>query len=92
MGSAPARESVLVERKDLYWYLDMKTLRTRDWKLTHYAGKDFGELIDLKNDPEELVNLWDDPGYHAVKEELLAHLLERLADSEDPTPGPVALA
>jgi arylsulfatase len=86
------RESVLVERKDLYWFLDMKTLRTRDWKLTHYASKDFGELIDVRNDPDELVNLWDDPGCRAVKEELLAHLLERLSDSEDPTPGPVALA
>ncbi len=87
-----ARESVLVERKDLYWQLDMKTLRTRDWKLTHYAGKAFGELIDLKNDPGELVNLWDDPGARAVRAELLAHLIERLADSEDPTPGAVALA
>jgi arylsulfatase len=87
-----ARESVLVERKDLYWFVDMKTLRTVDWKLTHYAGESFGELFDLKNDPGELVNLWDDAGHRAVKDELVALLLERLADSEDPTPEPVALA
>ena len=31
----------------------MKTLRTRDWKLTHYAGTELGELVDLRNDPEE---------------------------------------
>ena len=91
-GGRSSRESVLIERKDLYWCLDMKTLRTHDWKLTHYASADFGELIDLKNDPGELVNLWDDRGYRAVKDELLAHLLDRLSGSEDPIPSPVALA
>lgn len=86
------RESVLVERTDLYWELDMRTLRTEQWKLTHYAGKRFGELIDLVNDPGELVNRWDDPEYRQVKADLLAELLDRLVTSEPAVPSLTALA
>jgi hypothetical protein len=36
----------------------------------------FGELYDLKEDPGELVNRWDDASYAATKSELLALLGE----------------
>lgn len=81
------RDSVLVERTDLYWELDMRTLRTEQWKLTHYAGREFGELIDLANDPAELVNRWDDPAYREVKAELTAELVDRMAASEPRIPA-----
>lgn len=86
------RESVLVERKDLYWMVDMKTIRTQEWKLTRYAGAPFGELYDLRNDPGEVVNRWDDPAYASTRSDLLALMLDRLALSEDPLPSPVGLA
>ena len=86
------RESVLVERRDLYWGLDMRTLRTERWKLTHYAGESFGELFDLQEDPGEIVNLWADPGYRGVRAELTATLVERMAQAEAPVPDGLDIA
>lgn len=79
------REAVLIERDDRYWDLDMLTLRTERLKLTRYANKPYGELFDLHNDPGEVSNRWDDPAYRSVKSDLLGLLLDRLAETEDPT-------
>lgn len=84
------RESVLVERQDLYWRLDVRTLRTHRWKLNYYANRPFGELFDLENDPQEFVNLWDDPGYATAKQELVGALLDRVIAAADPLPSPTA--
>ncbi len=61
-------------------------IRTADWKLIHYVGQPFGELYDLKNDPGEFNNLWDDPAYHARRGELEALLMERMLAAQDPLP------
>ena len=52
-------------------------LRTRDWKLCLYAH-DQGELYDLKNDPHEMQNLYQDPDYAGV----LLRLQERLGQRQ----------
>ena len=31
----------------------------------------YGELFDLKNDPQEVNTLWDNPAYAVLKQELL---------------------
>ena len=36
-------------------------LRGRDWKYVHYPGRPWGELYDLRHDPDEFDNLWNDP-------------------------------
>ncbi len=41
------------------------------YKLNVYHGIDFGELYDLKRDPEEHNNLWEDPDYTQIKIKLL---------------------
>jgi arylsulfatase A-like enzyme len=44
---------------------------TEDYKLTHYYyDVDEWELIDRKNDPTELKNVYDDPKYAAIVKEL----------------------
>ena len=91
-GETWRRDSVLVERKDLYWMVNMKTIRTEEWKLTRYTGERYGELYDLSNDPGEVINRWDDAAYASTREELLELLLDRIALSEDPLPTPVGLA
>ncbi len=40
--------------------VDKRCLRTADWKLIHYAGKPYGELYHLAEDPHELNNLYDE--------------------------------
>lgn len=46
-----------------------------------------GELYDLADDPDELVNRWDDPACAAVKADLLARLLDVLVAAEDRSAG-----
>ena len=85
------RESVLVERQDAYWNLDLRTLRTRDRKLTVYAGESYGELYDLVADPGEIHNRWDDPAYAEDKQRLLHQLLSRVIEAADPLPERTAI-
>ncbi len=48
-------------------------MRTDDYKLVYfYSPRDEQwELFDLKKDPEEMRNIFDDPAYAAIKERLL---------------------
>ncbi len=56
----------------------LRTLITERYKMTVYRGQDYGELIDLQDDPRELKNLWDDPAAADVK----AEMLRRFVDAE----------
>ena len=52
-----------------------KTVHTKRYKFTQCLpemcdGKDFGELYDLENDPWELHNVYFDPEYQSVVQEL----------------------
>jgi len=70
-------------------------VRTRSHKLIYYWTKRQWELFDLRADPQELRNLYGQPGQEAVTAELqatLARLREELQDddrfaSEQPPDG-----
>ena len=59
----------------------MTMVRTKDWKLVHFLDEPFGQLFDLKNDPKEVNNLWDDPCYADQKEALMRVMLNWLIRS-----------
>ena len=80
------REYALTEFTCYDWGLNLKTLTGRDYKLTYYAGEKFGELYDRNRDPNEFVNLWDDPDSQDIKERLLRRLLDRVIQTEDTLP------
>ncbi|MCA9082129.1 MAG: DUF4976 domain-containing protein, partial [Planctomycetaceae bacterium] len=61
-------------------------LRTREHKLVVYHGLDDGELYDLRSDPDEFVNLWDEPMVADVKLALLRRLFDRSVFTMDPLP------
>jgi predicted DNA-binding ArsR family transcriptional regulator len=42
----------------------------------HFLDDPSGQLFDLANDPDELVNLWNDTDSLQIKQELLAVLRE----------------
>ncbi|MCH8829728.1 MAG: DUF4976 domain-containing protein, partial [Planctomycetes bacterium] len=46
-------------------------VRSNDWKLVHFVDSPDGQLFDLKNDPDEVENLWNDPAHAPKKRELL---------------------
>lgn len=60
--------------------LKLRTVRTRDWKLTMELGSGAGEMYCLSEDPDEMDNLFDDPGYAAQRRELTDMLESRPAD------------
>ncbi|MFC0527144.1 sulfatase-like hydrolase/transferase [Phytohabitans kaempferiae] len=66
-------------------------LRTSDHKIVVWHGAPAtdrqrqGELYDLANDPDELVNLWDVPEHATVKARLLAEFADVLVSLEDRT-------
>jgi len=66
-----------------------KMIRTRDWKLVHYLRAPYGELYDLKEDPHELYNRWEDPASAGAKSEMLARLADWLVETEDPLLPPL---
>lgn len=56
-------------------------MRGTDYKLVYYIGQEAGELYDLREDPHELNNLWEDAAYESVKNKLHQDLLAWLASS-----------
>ena len=85
-GFSPGNEKydfALPEHDNLAWGFNMKTIRSREWRKTYYAGRRFGELYDLSKDPHEFINLWDVEEYGEIKERLKTELLNRLISTED---------
>jgi arylsulfatase A-like enzyme len=48
----------------------MSMVRSRDWKLVHFVDSPQGQLFDLRNDPQEVRNLWDAIEHEPKKREL----------------------
>ena len=64
----------------------LRTLVTQRYRLTAYSGQTYGELFDFQEDPSELRNLWDDPGYVAVRDELRLALLDKIMNTDTALP------
>jgi arylsulfatase A-like enzyme len=69
------RDHVIVENNHQPGKMNMKTYITDQWKITVHFNRDFGELYDLKNDPREMINLWDKKDYATIKSDLLLKFL-----------------
>ncbi len=56
------------------------------YKLSVYHNHGLGELYDLRDDPGEFTDLWDDPAHQAVKHELLRRSFDAAVLSLDKGP------
>ncbi|MEM6333230.1 MAG: sulfatase-like hydrolase/transferase [Planctomycetota bacterium] len=83
------RDAALTENDDDIAGLRMRTLTTRYWKLTRYAGDDFGELYDRRADPGERRNRYADPACRATRDTLNAALADHLLCASDGANGRV---
>ncbi|MFN3147816.1 MAG: sulfatase-like hydrolase/transferase [Paracoccaceae bacterium] len=64
--------------------LSLRTVRTRTHKMTVDMQSGAGELYDMVGDPDELTNLFDDPGSAELRRQLLGYIDQRPDDA-----GPV---
>jgi arylsulfatase len=65
-------------------------IRDQRHKLVVYHGHEIGELFDLRFDPWEFRNLWDDADYVAVRFDLMKKSFDALASAVDIGPRQVA--
>ncbi|WP_130858689.1 sulfatase family protein [Gracilibacillus phocaeensis] len=61
-------------------------VRNEDYKLVSYHGDKTGELYHLKDDPNEVENIWDHSAYQTIKMTLFQRLCDRMAETADPLP------
>lgn len=97
-ADAPTRTALLVEEEGhralpgLAGVPRVRTLVTERWRLSLYAGQAWGELHDLREDPHELANLFDDPAFEDVRGELMWALADQQARFADDCPRPTRMA
>ncbi len=63
-----------------------RTLVTKHWRYSMFAGESWGALFDLQNDPRETDNLWDDPAHFETRARLAERLIHHLAAQMDESP------
>lgn len=78
---AAGRGHVIVENRHQPTTLHLKTFISQRHKLTLYYNRDYGEIYDLENDPDELENLWSDA---ALRAELTEQFLRAEMGKEEP--------
>lgn len=98
MEGLPApRDAVLIEEDAYQAQLGfdipprVRSLITDRYRITLY-GSGHRELFDLKNDQDELHNIWDSPRSAAVRAELLERLSFAMLEAADTSPSPRYLA
>jgi arylsulfatase A-like enzyme len=63
-----------------------RTMITDRYRITVYYGREkTGDLYDLKNDPHELINLWNDPNSKEIRNNLVNKLLHEIINIDDRT-------
>jgi arylsulfatase A-like enzyme len=95
---AAVRDALLIEeesqRRDfgLDRRVRMRTLRTATHRCTLWHGQDWGELVNLQEDPLELHNLWDEPQAQGVRQHMVEQLVQTMLQGADDSPYPGAAA
>jgi len=93
-----ARDAIMVEDESqrtalgIDARLRMRTLVTERYRLSIYDGAQWGELYDLREDPGEVINLWERQEYAAVRHELTEGLMRQMLAAVDTSPLPTSVA
>ena len=72
--------------------LELRTVRTKDTKLTIEKNSGAGEMYNLAQDPYEMHNLFEDSGSDSLKKELMDMIIERPGDELKEFDEPVGMA
>lgn len=73
-------------------YTRTRSIVTGRWRMTLWLEQAFGELYDCQNDPDEIVNLWNNAGARAEKANLTALMLDERLKLDDVSLKPKFIA
>ncbi|MFC6284137.1 MULTISPECIES: sulfatase family protein [Polaromonas] len=97
-GCSSQRSAVLIEENQQRAYLGfehpvrVRTLVTATHRLSVFAEGEWGELYDLRSDPDETQNLWDEIDSRPLRESLLLQLIQQVLEHSETSPRPTRLA
>ena len=97
-GGPSARDWVLIEHEENKVYPglekrpNMRNLVTPSHRMTVYKGLEFGELYDLREDPNETRNLWDEDSAAGDKAEMMIALNQAMLEAIEQGPWPTRFA
>jgi arylsulfatase A-like enzyme len=92
------RERLLIEEEGQRYYMGfpervrMRSVVTERYRLSLYDGVPWGELYDLREDPDELVNRWDDAGARGLRGSLADELARAMIEHAETSPYPTQIA
>jgi arylsulfatase A-like enzyme len=92
------RERLLIEEEGQRYYMGfpdrvrMRSLITGRYRLSLYDGVPWGELYDRREDPEELVNRWDDAASRPLRGALADELVRAMLEHSETSPYPTQIA
>ncbi len=70
----------------------VRTLVTEGFRMSLFRPLGYSELFDLKEDPHEITNVWNDPNYFDAKASLTERMVGAMADLQDWCPLPTGRA
>lgn len=77
-----ARDYAVCEFRHQPTKLHLRTLVEKRYKLTVYRHQPYGELFDLRDDPDERRNQWDNPAFAEVKCQMMRRMVDAALDCE----------
>jgi arylsulfatase A-like enzyme len=92
------RERLLIEEEGQRYYMGfpdrvrMRSVITDRYRLSLYDGVPWGELYDRREDPDELVNRWDDASSRQLRGSLSDELARAMLEHSDTSPYPTQIA
>ena len=98
LGTGPGASALLVEEDQPFSLpglpapVRMRTVITREGRLTHYMGAGTYELYDHRSDPDELENLAEDPCGAALRQRLESAMNQQLVNLAASRSRPTAAA
>jgi len=66
----------------------VRSFLSENFKLNLYKDESFGELYDLKNDPNETFNLFNEDSHKNIKQDLIYGLVNEMMENMDRSPSP----
>lgn len=70
----------------------MRTLVTERARLSVFEGVDWAELYDLRDDPQEMRNLWGSAAARSLERDMLERLAREMIAASETSPLPMGLA